>query len=163
MKRRYLAAVVGMVGQIGAGCTCAASHMGDATPHDVPDSASDGLVDDVAPGDDADAGSLADSSDSCNPTPPILLDFDTCTAEAEAACDRWARQAWVGDGYSHSACLDPGSGIVANCSIGDVCSGGGEPVPPCSCTATLWCGSGEVCVSDTPDGPRRCERACAPP
>ncbi len=81
----------------------------------------------------------------------------TCTPEIELECQRIAMD-WARGRYGHTRCLsiDLGGGNFSSaCSLGDFCVGGG-----CSCTPTRGCGSGDVCVSDTPDGPTRCVVRC---
>lgn len=128
------------------GCTCASSHERDAAPERA-DASSDGLRGEI-------------DGASCELAPPDLFG-DDCPPDAAERCAAWAAIA-AGPGlYGHSAC--PGGGSF--CGLGDVCSPAGPHWPGlCVCDdrgEVVECRRNEVCVSDTPDGPRRCVAACA--
>jgi hypothetical protein len=141
-----------------AGCSCAASHTLDGGVMDADAASAADAAEDV---DGRDAS--ADGSDAlaCNPFGPYFGALE-CTPEIEEACIEWAQGAWGGAGYIYTTCFDSG-GVNAGCAIGDWCPEPGPDAdhpPPCQCTRTLTCPGGYLCVSDTLDGPRRCEPAC---
>jgi len=79
-----------------------------------------------------------------------------CDDEFRAMCDRWMELAANG-WYGHGRCGDPRRDD-SGCLAGDYC----PPGEPCRCAETVTCPGNYVCVSDSPDGPRWCRRACAP-
>lgn len=138
------------------GCTCAASHTPDTSMLDVDAGEADGSPPDSGadvPDDTPDA--------ECDPFPPYFAE-GTCDADAEAACARWARQVWSGAGSVHVICEVTFAGGVI-CSNGDYCPEPSPSGPPtgCQCAPGVSCYSDEICVSDTPDGERRCVPRCS--
>lgn len=75
-------------------------------------------------------------------------------AEHEAECERLAAIG-AGHRFAHARCM--ASEGQSFCESGDICG-----ATTCLCTPTRACTPvTEVCVSDTPDGPRTCARACS--
>ncbi len=107
-----------------------------------------------------DAGFPADARDvDTGPCRTFDMTWGTaCTAEIDAECERRASIAAAGR-YSYSQCVTLETSRQSSCSAGDLCTEG-----RCRCTATRECTPVlEVCVSDTPDGPHYCARACRAP
>jgi hypothetical protein len=147
-----------LIAHAATGCSCAASHTLDGGVIDA-DSAS--VEDAAGDGEGRDTSGDAGDALACDPFGPYFGVLE-CTPEIQEACVEWAQEAWGGSGYVHTTCFDHG-GVNAACDIGDYCpdpGSGGAPPPPCQCTRTLVCPGGYLCVSDTPDGLRRCEPAC---
>lgn len=73
-------------------------------------------------------------------------------------CQAWA-QSLTTSGFAHASC-----GTATFCQMGDRC--GIDSVTGfvrCTCgTGFGACENGEVCVSDTPDGPATCRPPCVP-
>lgn len=93
----------------------------------------------------------------CGPSsPPAASSVRSCNADEERRCQRWVAAIACG-AVGRTRCV-PGARGGVTCSFGDECTG--DPVI-CRCNATRACGLGEVCVSDTPDGPARCRTACS--
>jgi hypothetical protein len=137
-----------------SGCTCAASHTIDASSPDA-DAHRDGTtldssMDDVAP----DAG--------CDSWPPQFPGVLSCDEESEAVCITWAQQLWSGEGEVHVTCEVTFAGSV-RCSNGDYCPEPDPSGPPggCQCAPGVVCDFDDVCVSDPPDGERRCVPKCS--
>lgn len=104
----------------------------------------------------------SDGSSSDSDAPPCerfggMTFAGPCTPELTLECQRRAdieasgRPAYV-------TCIEFGS--QATCSPGTICPLAGRP---CQCTPTRTCAYAiEVCVSDSPDGPRYCSPVCTP-
>jgi len=101
-------------------------------------------------GPDFDASTLWEGG-LCNPIRPVL-ETSTCTDEAKSICQTWAESVAIGT-YGVSMCI-PRGGDQAGVICGDDSSRGA------GCGGGPMCSGGEVCVSDTPDGPRHCVAAC---
>jgi hypothetical protein len=90
---------------------------------------------------------------SCVADPPLLS--SACTPALDALCQHWAAQAAVG-AYGHSRCHEDSHSAITRCAEPN-CSG-------CCCWCgpdiTSYCSGGQVCASDTPNGPLRCIAAC---
>lgn len=116
------------------------------------------------PGAVPDATAHADASPVDAGTPDAVhcgihgMTWPACTPELDAECQRRATAAALGR-YAHSRCYQPNpSASGVECSQGLVCD---EGATNCRCTPGRYCATDtDVCVSDTPDGPRYCARAC---
>jgi hypothetical protein len=82
--------------------------------------------------------------------------------ESEAVCITWAQQLWSGEGEVHVTCEVTFAGSV-RCSNGDYCPEPDPSGPPggCQCAPGVVCDFDDVCVSDPPDGERRCVPKCS--
>ena len=138
----WTSAVVGILSGMLAGCTCAASHV-----------VVDGGYDSGYDGAGTDA---PDTGFICDPGSPVFAD-PSCTDEDREVCRSWA-QGLAGPGVIGISTCAPG-GFA--CFWGDACLVDGVHPPDCYCAVGDFCREGEVCVADTPDGPRRCIEACA--
>lgn len=105
----------------------------------------------------------ADAMHDTNPPPFEAGDCDPrwfqwarpCDDELETIC-RETAMTWAHGRYGWSHCGTHPDGHNSACSLGDYCVDGS-----CICTPTRICGPDDVCVSDTPDGPRRCVPRCS--
>ena len=98
------------------------------------------------------------------PVPPAqvnpMMSPAMCDDFGRRRCRLWA-QLFAPEGWAHASCV-AGAGDI-NCGMGDTCVAGDTPERPrCDCSGAE-CALDEVCVSDTPGGVPRCERACIPP
>ena len=114
-----------------------------------------GSSDAAASNDAAVADSADDRTDSgsfCSPIPNP--GHGACPGKQ--ACQAWA-QSLTAAGFAHSDC-----GTETGCLMGDTCFIDNTGHKACACGAGA-CSSGEVCVSDTPDGAATCRKMCVDP
>ncbi len=82
-----------------------------------------------------------------------------CSDQDKVKCQQWA-QSLERTGYTHSTCVQS-AGVMPLCTVGDYCSTVGNAICWCIAAGNRPCDPGYVCISDTPDGPRRCVKACS--
>ncbi len=88
-----------------------------------------------------------DSAGGCNPVPN-----PGCAGD----CQVWA-QSLIISGYAHAGCNTQSS----TCQMGDQCHADATGHIRCDCGDGFNpCSGDEVCVSDTPNGPTTCRKAC---
>ncbi len=100
-----------------------------------------------------------------NPFPTDTHVVGGCTDAMRFQCLSWMRSL-ARTGYVFGTCLSGASGPdFATCYPGDRCfynEEQGRDVCICgSGTNQVDCSGGRLCVSDTPDGPRRCVKPCS--
>lgn len=107
-----------------------------------------------APEHDAGSRDAGRPTTDTGPCPHDYIIFPSCTpAELQMCFDRaWAQAAGA---IPHVSCVQLGD-TYATCAAADSCDSTGR----CLCNASRICATNEVCVSDTPDGPTRCQRFC---
>jgi hypothetical protein len=141
---------------------CADSHI----PFDGPDSA-DGAASDLGFAEASVSDAAGDAAWVCGSSnSPPWTDVPNpgiCDDGARRVCDRWA-QSQTRSHVAHTVCE---TDAMNPCQRGTICLPPTHiPAPPCVCGPNAAgmdaaCEANEVCVSDTPDGPRYCLRACS--
>ena len=168
MPARALATGMLLVG----GCTCGDAHVRDAQAGDGaggPDGPDAALLVDASR--DAftmdtprDAGEPVDVPIACSTIAPRLGHLGDCTPADDEVCAAWTRAQASPGLFTHGTCNLVMAGTPI-CWGGDDCylSDPFEDTWVCHCDTDPFvaCLTGQVCVSDTPDGPRRCIAACS--